>query len=270
MTFLVLILIGLTVFNRPKLEIEPVFDPDDVVIFTNFDDNAVKESSSCPDDMVHVEGAYCPDKEEICLKWLDKDQSPTANSGIGPMRCAEFQFPTKCLSKRRIQKDFCMDRYEFKNQKDELPIVSITWIEAKQSCESLGKRLCTDSEWTFACEGEDMKPYPYLDGYHRNEEICDQTHTPMPVGLPQSEWPKYYQGHLSGSFPLCVSPFGVYDMVSGVDEWVVNESKNPYVSSLKGGYGTNRVRTRCSVETTAHGPEFKYYQVGTRCCKDAQ
>ena len=267
LTFLGLILLGLTVYNRQKLEIEPVFDPDEFVLKTQFEDTVIKQPF-CPEDMVPIEGDYCPESEQICLRWLDKDQSPSANGGIGPMRCAEFKYPTKCLSKRRIHKSFCMDRYEFKNKKDELPIVGITWYEAKNSCESIGKRLCTESEWTFACEGEDIKPYPYLDGYLRNEEACDQTHIPMPVGLPKSEWSKYYQGHPSGSFPRCVSSFGVYDLVSGVDEWVVNESGHPFISALKGGYGTNRVRTRCQVKTEAHGPSFSYYQIGTRCCKD--
>jgi hypothetical protein len=229
-----------------------------------------EKDNGCPSGMQRVTGDFCPRVEQTCLRWLDKDQSPTANSGIGPLRCAEFA-PPKCLSDKRVRKDFCMDSYEWPDRKDALPPVSMTWFKAKSNCESVGKRLCTDSEWTFACEGEEMRPYPYGDGLHRDESVCDQTHDPMPdPSLPQSEWPKYYPGHASGSFPLCKSTFEVFDLVSGVDEWVVNESGHPYISGLKGGYGTNRVRTRCRPMTTVHGPDFSFYQIGTRCCKNTK
>lgn len=231
---------------------------------------ASHEDASCGAGMKHVRGSFCPRVEQTCLRWLDKDTSSTANFGIGPLRCAEFA-PPKCLSDKRIEKDFCMDTFEWPDRKDAFPPVNITWKQAKFNCESVGKRLCTDSEWTFACEGEEMRPYPYGDGLHRDESVCDQTHDPMPdPNLPQSVWSKYYPGHASGSFPLCKSVFEVFDLVSGVDEWVVNESGNPYISGLKGGYGTNRVRTRCRPMTTVHGPDFSFYQIGTRCCKNTK
>lgn len=228
------------------------------------------DTTSCPDEMILVEGDYCPQVEQVCLRWLDDDQRPSAHGGMGPLRCAEFKSPAVCLSKKRVHKRYCIDKYEYPNKPGELPPVDVTWYQAKEACEKEGKRLCTDSEWTFACEGEDMHPYPYGDGYHRDEAVCGQTHDPMPdPKMPKSEWKKYYPGHESGSLPMCKSEFGVYDMVSGVDEWVVNESKRPYVSGLKGGYGTSQVRTRCRPMTVAHGPTFSFYQVGTRCCVSA-
>src|SRR5215469_12774359 len=67
---------------------------------------AINVSSSCPSDMIEVEGNYCPVVKKKCLRWLDKNQSPSANQGEGPLRCAEFQYPTKCLSKKRIHEHF--------------------------------------------------------------------------------------------------------------------------------------------------------------------
>jgi hypothetical protein len=219
----------------------------------------------CPTNMVLIEGEYCPNVEQKCLNWL-----PGTHPEIGPLRCAEFS-PSVCKSAKRTHKKFCMDKFEWPGKAGELPPVDMTWYQAKDHCKSVGKRLCTDSEWTFACEGEDMKPYPYRDGYHRDESVCDQTHESMPnPDAPKSEWSKYYPGHASGSFPQCKSSFGVYDMVSGVDEWVVNESGRPYVSGLKGGYGTWKVRTRCRPMTDAHGPNFSFYNIGFRCCSDTE
>lgn len=263
--FLGLVLFGLTVFNRPKLEIEPVFDPDEVMIFTTFDDTVIKQSS-CPEDMVPIEGEYCPNVDQKCARWLDSDLSSTANSGIGPLRCAEFEY-SKCLSKTKVHKKYCMDTFEWPNKKGEYPDVGISWYEAKKSCESIGKRLCTESEWTFACEGEDIKPYPYGDGYHRDAMMCNVDKPSMDPSLPRSEWQKHYRAVPSGSMESCVSPFGVYDMTGNVDEAVVNESGRPYVSSLSGGYW-GPIRARCRPKTQVHGPEFVFYQNGFRCCKD--
>lgn len=238
---------------------EPVEEPKEP-------EHTIELDKPCPDDMVEVKGDFCPEVRQVCKRWLDTDTRPTANSGIGPMRCAEFSEST-CLSKKRVPMHFCMNRYESQNKEGELPRIGMDWYEAKASCEGIGKRLCTNAEWTFACEGEEIKPYPYGDGMHRDESICDQTHDPMPAGTPRSKWSEYYQGHASGSYPECQSKFGVYDMVAGVDEWIYNESRTPYVSGLKGGYGTYAVRTRCRSSTLVHGPTFSYYQVGFRCCK---
>jgi len=229
-----------------------------------------KPLEPCPGDMVHVSGEYCPRVEQTCVAWLDTDKSPTSNSGIGPMRCAEFKSPTKCLSDKRVHKNFCIDTYENPNKKGAIPPVDISWYSAKASCESIGKRLCGDSEWTFACEGEEMRPYPYGDGFHRNEETCDQKHESMDPSLPRSRWPEFNHAHPSGALPGCKSSFGVFDQIANVDEWVVNESGHPYASGLKGGYWTYKVRTRCRPMTEAHGPTHSFYQQGFRCCKDTK
>ena len=69
------------------------------------------------------------------------------------------------------------------------------------------------------------------------------------------------------AFPDCVSPFGVHDMVGNVDEWVVNEKGKPHHSGLKGGYWS-WVRGRCRPLTDGHEEDFRYYQIGFRCCGD--
>ncbi len=49
-------------------------------------------------------------------------------------------------------------------------MIYVSWYEAKSLCERSGKRLCTEEEWTFACEGEEATPYPY--GYVRSDTKC--------------------------------------------------------------------------------------------------
>lgn len=231
---------------------------------------AVPSEEGCSGDMVEVEGDYCPLTEQKCLKWLDPDSK---------LRCAEFEkapLGARCLMPTQ-HKHFCVDRYEWPNRLGELPTYMASWQEAKASCESVGKRLCADTEWTLACEGPNRQPYPYNDGYARDATACniDKPYIwPQPVKvydpkLQGAELARLDQREPSGSRIACVSPYGVHDMVGNVDEWVVNVSQfgQPHLSGLKGGYW-GPVRTRCRPMTTAHDEQFRYYQIGFRCCGD--
>jgi formylglycine-generating enzyme required for sulfatase activity len=173
---------------------------------------------------------------------------------------------------------FCMDRYEWPNKVGAVPLYMASWVEAKATCESIGKRLCKDTEWTQACEGPERQPYPYGSGYVRDDAACniDKPYIwPHPEKIYDArtsaeELARLDQREPSGSRSNCVSSYGVHDMTGNVDEWVVNvsQSGHPFVSGLKGGYW-GPVRTRCRPMTTAHEPTFRYYQIGFRCCGDA-
>lgn len=227
---------------------------------------------TCPLDMVGIEGDYCPLVAQRCLRWLDPDTK---------LQCAEFDRSAAAAScpTREQHKRFCIDRYEWPNKLGALPQYMASWNEAKASCEGIGKRLCSDTEWTLACEGPERAPYPYGDGFVRDERACniDKPYIwPHPEKIYDSktqgeELSRLDQREPSGSRAACVSPYGVRDMVGNVDEWVVNESQagKPFRSGLKGGYW-GPVRTRCRPMTTAHDETFRYYQIGFRCCGTAQ
>jgi len=224
-------------------------------------------TGNCPDGMLEVEGDYCPEIEQKCNRYIDPE-------GVFPRRCAEFAPTSKCTGKT-AKKHFCIDRFEWPNKAGENPVVMKTWYEAKDACGAIGKRLCGDSEWTVACEGQERLPYPY--GYDRNSEACniDKPHPDVNEKALGSSDPKVrdaeakrlWQGEPSGSRASCVSPYGVYDMTGNVDEWVVNEEGKPYKSGLKGGYW-GPVRDRCRPMTTVHAEGFSFYQIGFRCCSD--
>jgi formylglycine-generating enzyme len=223
-------------------------------------------SGNCPEGMSEVEGDYCPALEQKCVRWMDPETAM-------PRRCSEFA-PTGACQGKTVKKHFCVDRFEYPNKVGEKPVVMKTWFEAADACKAQGKRLCGDSEWTLACEGQERLPYPY--GYNRNSEACniDKPHPDVnekALANPatrDAEVARLWQGENSGSRESCVSPFGAYDMTGNVDEWVVNESGMPYKSGLKGGYW-GPVRDRCRPMTTAHYEQFAFYQIGFRCCADA-
>ena len=196
---------------------------------------------------------------EHCLKWLDPD-----NKGVnGPVMCAAFA-PSTCVGKK-VPKSFCIDRFEFPNAEGQKPILKTTWTEMKASCEFIGKRLCDRSEWTFACEGPEIHPYPYGDGYHRDDTACniDRPYRDPFHGASQEELD---QSVPSGSMPRCVSPFGVQDMTGNADEFIFNTALKPYKSGLQGGHWVKGARNRCRPMTDNHGPTFSMYQTGGRCC----
>lgn len=215
----------------------------------------------CPVDMVMIIGEYCPVEQQECLHWIDH---PGA-------RCDVWKNPVRCIS-NTTHKHYCIDRYEYPNVKGSIPQDWMSWRDVKKSCEAIGKRLCTQSEWAFAAEGPDFHPYPYGDGFHRDKSICN-IDNPIPsidiqaVKTSVSNGAQLLHNFLvpSGSKEACVSDFGVHDMAGNIDEWVINESGKPYDSGLMGGHVFG-VRNASRPMTTAHNPDFKWYEAGGRCC----
>jgi formylglycine-generating enzyme required for sulfatase activity len=224
-------------------------------------------ASTCPDGMAEVDGDYCPYVYQHCIRWRDPVQK---------MQCEEFAPSAPCLMQTTHER-FCIDHYEWPNRKGAVPETMASWDDAKRACESVGKRLCADTEWTLACEGSEHLPYPY--GYRRDQNVCNidrpylsPDNTKVYAADPavrSTELARLDQREPSGARDSCVSPYGVHDMVGNVDEWVVNQTQNgwPYRSGLKGGYW-GPVRTRCRPMTTGHPESFRYYQTGFRCCAD--
>src|SRR5579884_1808894 len=63
---------------------------------------SVFRDKRCPaEEMVYVEGEYCPSVVEQCEHWLDDDHR----------RCAKFSSPTICNSEHTEHKAFCIDRF---------------------------------------------------------------------------------------------------------------------------------------------------------------
>jgi formylglycine-generating enzyme len=218
-------------------------------------------SGACGAGMVLVDGEYCPDVEQTCLKWIDPP--PYQN-----LRCGEYAKPTKCRV-AKVHKRFCIDREEYTDGKtkndagEDLPTVRKSWLDAKAICEARGARLCKESEWELACEGPDISPYPY--GWKRDSTICNFDRTDLGGA---EEKLTDHRAPLN-AFPQCLSPYGVHDMVGNVDEWTEREGMAaPNRGSLRGGWWLPG-RNRCRAATTHHDENYGGKQVGFRCCKDS-
>ena len=222
--------------------------------------------SACPDDMKLVDGEYCSEVEHKCLKsWYDKSNKKVI--------CEEFAPTAKCVG-TKTKKRYCIDTYEWPNKKGERPEVMNRFHQAEVKCASVGKRLCTESEWTFACEGPNMTPFPY--GYVRDATKCngdhkyDGPHMDKVAARDPTELARLWKGVPSGSQPNCVSAFGVADLPGNADEIASTESpKAKYDSATTGGPWYKGVRNQCRPKIYTHNEDFYYYYLSFRCCAEA-
>jgi len=247
---------------------------------------------ACAEGMVLVEGEYCTDIESTqvsdayrntpgnggkdievvereCLKeWY----APQNNKRV----CEEFATAGRCVGKK-VKKRFCIDRYEWPNKKGHKPEVMNRFHQAQVKCAAVNKRLCTESEWTFACEGPDMKPFPY--GQVRDAKKChgdeewDGPNMTKVAQRDKAELRRLYKAQPSGQ-TQCRSDFGVYDLPGNADEVVASETFEPgwrgkYDSVHTGGPWYKGVRNQCRPKIYTHDEGFYYYFLSFRCCADA-
>jgi formylglycine-generating enzyme required for sulfatase activity len=96
-------------------------------------------------------------------------------------------------------------------QFDDYPVLNATWEEADHFCREWRRgRLPTEAEWEYAARGTDGRLWPWGSEPPTNVELN-----------------YFYQGYdepggqvsVVGSYPLGVSPFGLFDLAGNVAEW---------------------------------------------------
>jgi len=230
--------------------------------------------------MVRVEGEYCPAVIQNCVEHHKEYRANKSDKNVSE-RCLRYE-PSRCLSKERKHVAVCVDRFEYPNVVGELPRVLTSWAQAKKACEASGKRLCTEDEFNFACEGPEMRPYVY--GLVRDASTCnidkEYRYPDHSKVLPtydkcletprcQEELARLDQREKIGERTSCVSWAGVYDLNGNANEWVeLPGKKPPNRSGLKGGWW-GPVRSRCRPTVTCRKEGDYGYEAGFRCCKDA-
>ncbi|MDD5672903.1 MAG: SUMF1/EgtB/PvdO family nonheme iron enzyme, partial [Chitinivibrionales bacterium] len=132
----------------------------------------------------------------------------------------------------------CIDRYEYPNIKDSLPLANISYAEAAKICAGKGKRLCSAFEWQWACSGVEGYAYPY--GWNFEKETCN-TQSPEP----------------SGRRGRCASKFGAFDMTGNIWEWV-SDADN-------GAVAMGGPASKCQTRSPGFGDAKP--TIGFRCCK---
>lgn len=237
-----------------------------------------EDTGACPAGMVLVEGDYCTlgsghaDEKAVEHQCLEEWYAEQNKKRV----CEKFaEGKSKCVGKK-VPKRYCIDRYEYPNVRGARAEVMNRFHQAQVKCAAQGKRMCTESEWTFACEGPDMKPFPY--GYQRDPKKCngdaewDAPKMPKVAKRDEAELARLWQGVPSGQ-PECVSDFGVYDLPGNADEVVASETfeggwRSKYESITTGGPWYKGVRNQCRPKIYTHDEGFYYYYLSFRCCAE--
>ncbi|WP_394838223.1 formylglycine-generating enzyme family protein [Pendulispora rubella] len=217
-----------------------------------------RPSLACPVEMAPVADRFCVDRYEGSLFERTIDGSMQAHP--------HYEIPE------------AGHVYIARSLPGVIPQAYISGAQAAAACEAAGKRLCQPVEWRAACGGSQGYAFPY--GATRKPGAChDRGAAPMLVFHAEEMKRGWFLTELNdprlnqlddtvgktGSFPACVSDYGIYDMVGNLHEWTADPN-----GTFQGGYWLDIEQhgTGCAYRTIAHGFTYHDYSTGFRCCSD--
>lgn len=218
--------------------------------------------------------AYCLHTLSTALDEQDLARMVDVPAGFFLMG-ADNGFMDERPQRRVYVNDFRIDKYEVTNrqfraaglqprraygpayQAPNLPVVGVTWGQARQYCHKLGKRLPGEAEWEKAARGTDGRAFPW--GNFWDPSLANDGPGPQPVG----------------SYPQGMSPYGALDMAGNVWEWVEDAYEQHAVQKssdarrvLRGGAWTYAAVFMRTSYRRHERPDYAEHRIGFRCAQD--
>lgn len=175
-------------------------------------------SQGCPTNMVLIPAG------EFILGALDIDTDAEDNEK--PAR--QIYLDAYCIDRTEVSNEAYADFMESLGrlwERNELPAVNVTWQEAIDYCNSLGRRLPTEYQWEKSARGTDGRKFPWMGKEDFSKANVENFQ---------------YNLHPVGDFEEGASPYGVLNLSGNVAEWTMDWYDSDWYQSIP-DFGKNPI-----------------------------
>ena len=193
----------------------------------------------------------CLKNNKVCKQKWFQDEEPRHRVYL-----AAFYIDRYEVSQGEFQKVMRENPSDFKADKN--PVESVTWYEANEYCELVGKRLPTEAEWEKAAKGGKSTMFSWGDEFQSGKaNMCDSH---CDESWKESQFNDGYGTTAPvGSFPP--NDYGVFDMAGNVYEWVMDWYDEDYYAAIVTKSPTGPQQGK---EKVFRGGSWINYSVGVR------